>query len=52
VSLIKKGNILLEIKGTAMIDHIIGWSLPVSEEIKITEHEIADVILKKIRGRN
>ena len=51
VSLIKKGNILLEIKGTAMIDHIIGWSLPVSEEIEITEHEIAEVILKKIRGK-
>lgn len=51
VSLIKKGNILLEIKGTAMIDHIIGWSLPVREEIEITEHEIAEVVLKKIRGR-
>ena len=52
VSLIKEGKILLEIRGTAMIDHIIGWSLPVREEIEITEHEIAEVILQKIRGRN
>ena len=51
VSLIKKGNILLEIKGTARIDHIIGWSLPVQEEIEITEHEIAEVVLRKIRGK-
>jgi LEA14-like dessication related protein len=51
VSLIKKGNIQLEIKGTAMIDHIIGWSLPVIEEIEITEHEIAEAVLRKIRGK-
>ena len=52
VSLIKRGNILLEIRGTARIDHIIGWSLPIQEEIEITEHEIAEVVLGKIRGRN
>jgi LEA14-like dessication related protein len=51
VSLIKKGNIQLEIKGTATIDHIIGWSLPITEEIEITEHEIAEAVLKKIRGK-
>ena len=51
VSLIKKGNIQLEIKGTVAIDHIIGWSLPVTEEIEITEHEIAEVFLRKIRGK-
>jgi LEA14-like dessication related protein len=51
VSLIKKGNILLEIKGTAIIDHIIGWSLPVREEIEITEHEISEAILRKIQGK-
>jgi len=51
VSLIKKGNIQLEIKGTAIIDHIIGWSLPVIEEIEITEHEIAEAVLRKIRGK-
>jgi LEA14-like dessication related protein len=51
VSLIKKGNIQLVIKGTAMIDHIIGWSLPVTEEIEITEHEIAEAVLRKIRGK-
>jgi len=51
VSLIKKGNIHLEIKGTAMIDHSIGWSLPVTEEIEITEHEIAEAVLRKIRGK-
>ena len=51
VSLIKRGNIQLEIKGTAVIDHIIGWSLPVTEEIEITEHEIAEAVLAKIRGK-
>jgi LEA14-like dessication related protein len=51
VSLIKKRNIQLEIKGTAMIDHIVGWSLPVTEDIEITEHEIAEAVLKKIRGK-
>ena len=51
MSLIKKGNIHLEIKGTAVIDHIIGWSLPVTEEIDITELEIADAVLRKIRGK-
>jgi LEA14-like dessication related protein len=51
VSLIKKGNIQLEIKGSAVIDHIVGWSLPVTEEIEITEHEIAEAVLKKIRGK-
>jgi LEA14-like dessication related protein len=51
VSLIKKGNIQLRIKGTAVIDHIIGWSLPVAEEIEITEHEIAEAFLRKIRGK-
>jgi LEA14-like dessication related protein len=51
VSLIKKGNIQLKIQGTAVIDHIIGWSLPVTEEIEITEHEIAEAVLAKIRGK-
>jgi LEA14-like dessication related protein len=51
VSLIKKGNIQLKIEGTAVIDHIIGWSLPVTEEIEITEHEIAEAVLRKIRGK-
>jgi len=51
MSLIKKGNIQLEIKGSAVIDHIVGWSLPVAEEIEITEHEIAEAVLRKIRGK-
>jgi LEA14-like dessication related protein len=51
VSLLKKGNIQLEIKGTAVIDHIIGWSLPVTEEIEITEHEIVEAVLRKIQGK-
>jgi LEA14-like dessication related protein len=50
LSLIKKGNIQLKVQGTAVIEHIIGWSLPVMEEIEITEHEIAEAVLKKIRG--
>jgi LEA14-like dessication related protein len=51
VSLIKKRNIQLKIQGTAVIDHIIGWSLPVTEEIEITEHEITEAVLRKIRGK-
>jgi len=51
LSLIKKGNIQLEVQGTAVIEHIIGWSLPVMEEIEITEHEIAEAVLAKIRGK-
>ena len=51
LSLIRKGNIQLKIQGTAVIDHIIGWSLPVTEDIEITEHEIAEAVLRKIRGK-
>jgi len=51
VSLIKKGNIQLKINGTAVIDHLIGWSVPITEDIEITEHEIAEVVLAKIRGK-
>src|SRR5512135_1076817 len=51
VSLIRKGNIQLKIQGNAVIDHIIGWSLPVTEDIEITEHEIEEAVLRKIRGK-
>jgi LEA14-like dessication related protein len=51
MSLIKQGNIQLKIQGTAAIDHIVGWSLPVTEDIEITEHEITEAVLRKIRGK-
>ncbi len=51
VSLIRRGNIQLKIQGTAIIDHIIGWSLPVTEDIEITEHEIEKAVIRKIRGK-
>ena len=49
-SFLERGNIQLRIEGKAAIDHIIGWSLPFSKTIDITEHEIADAVLDKITG--
>jgi LEA14-like dessication related protein len=51
VSLIKKGNIQLSVRGTAVIDHIIGWSLPVTEDIEITEREIGKAVIDMIKGK-
>jgi LEA14-like dessication related protein len=45
-----RGSIQLRIEGKASIDHIIGWSLPFSKTIDITEDEIANVVLEKIAG--
>jgi LEA14-like dessication related protein len=51
-SLVEKGGIQLEIKGNAVIDHIVaGWTLPFSKTMDLTEHEIADAILGKNTGK-
>ncbi|MHB8163669.1 MAG: hypothetical protein ACYDDV_04860, partial [Methanoregula sp.] len=51
-SLIEKGGVQLEIKGNAVIDHIIaGWTLPFSKTVDVTEHEIIDAVLGKDKGK-
>jgi len=49
-SFLEKGNIQLRIEGKAVIDHIIGWSLPFSKTINVTEHDITDAVLEKVTG--
>jgi len=41
-SIIEKGGIRLEIKGNAVIDHILGWTLPFTETVDLTERQILD----------
>ena len=43
-SIIGKGGIRLEIKGNAVIDHILGWILPLTESVDLTEREILDAL--------
>ncbi|MFA4825208.1 MAG: LEA type 2 family protein [Methanoregula sp.] len=51
-ALAEKGGVRLEIKGNAVIDHILaGWTLPFTKTVDITEHEIVDAVLEKITGR-
>jgi LEA14-like dessication related protein len=50
-TLIKKGYIRLEIRGTAVIDHIVGWSLPFTKTVDLTEHEIGKAVMAKITGK-
>ncbi|MDO9549648.1 MAG: LEA type 2 family protein [Methanoregula sp.] len=50
-SLVEKGGVQLEIKGNAVIDHILaGWTLPFSKTVDVTEHEILDAVLGKNKG--
>lgn len=47
-SLVEKGGVQLEIKGNAVIDHILaGWTLPFSKTMDITEHEVIDAVFGK-----
>ena len=50
-TLIKKGFIRLEIRGTAVIDHVVGWSLPFTKTVDLTEHEIGKAVMAKITGK-
>jgi LEA14-like dessication related protein len=49
-SFLERGAIQLKITGTAAVDHLVGWALPFTKTIDITEHEIADAVLEKITG--
>jgi LEA14-like dessication related protein len=42
--IIKRGRITFEIKGNAVIDHILGWTLPITERIDITGRQILDAL--------
>ena len=51
-TLVEKGGVQLEIKGNAVIDHIIaGWTLPFTKTVDITEHEVIDLVLGKNSGK-
>jgi len=51
-TLIEKGGIQLEIKGNAVIDHIMaGWTLPFTKTFEISKHEIVEAIGGKIPGK-
>jgi LEA14-like dessication related protein len=50
-TLIKKGFIRLEIRGTAVIDHVVGWSLPFTKTVDLTEREIGKAVMAKITGK-
>jgi hypothetical protein len=42
--MVKRGRITFEVKGNAVIDHILGWTLPITETIDITGRQILDAL--------
>lgn len=49
-SLIQKGEIRLEIRGNAVIDHIVGWTLPFTETVQVTERQLLNAFEGKGTG--
>ena len=43
-TVVETGGIRLEIRGNAVIDHIVGWTLPISETIDLTERQVLDAL--------
>ena len=43
-TIVEKGGIRLEIKGNAVIDHIVGWTLPFTETIDLSERQVLDAL--------
>jgi LEA14-like dessication related protein len=43
-TIVETGKIQLKIRGNAVIDHILGWTLPVAETIDLTEKQILDAL--------
>lgn len=43
-AIVERGAIQLEIQGNAVIDHILGWTLPFSETVNVTERQVLDVL--------
>ena len=50
-TIVEKGGIQLEIQGNAVIDHILGWTLPFSETVNVTERQVLDVLEGKPKGK-
>lgn len=51
VTIVEKGGIRLEIRGNAVIDHILGWTLPIAETIDLTEKQVLDAFEGKSAGK-
>ena len=43
-TIVEKGSVRLEIKGSAVIDHILGWTLPFVEMVDVTERQVLDAL--------
>lgn len=48
--IVERGGIRLAIKGNAVIDHVLGWTLPITETIDITERQVLDALEGKSEG--
>jgi len=51
-TIVEKGDIRLEIEGKAVIDHILGWTLPFTETVDVTEREVIDALEGKGGPKN
>jgi len=51
VSIIGRGGLRLEIEGNAVIDHIMGWTLPFTEAVDVTAGEIVAALEGKTAGK-
>jgi LEA14-like dessication related protein len=49
--ILKRGRITFEVKGNAVIDHILGWTLPITESIDITGQQILKALVGKSEGK-
>ncbi len=43
-TVVETGGIRLEIRGNAVIDHILGWTLPISETVDLTGRQVLDAL--------
>lgn len=50
-TIVEKGGIRLEIQGNAVIDHILGWTLPFTETVNVTERQVLDVVEGKTEAK-
>jgi len=46
--IVEQGDLKLEIEGDAVIDHIMGWTLHLTETVDVTRHELAEAIEGKL----
>ncbi len=43
-TIIARGDLRLEIEGNAVIDHTLGWTLPFTETVDVTERMVIDAL--------